>query len=67
MPDVALQEGRRALGVELNADYYRISTQYLAELEMTVHAPTLFDIGGFGAEIDDDATDISEEELMAAD
>lgn len=67
VPYVALQEGRRALGVELNADYYRISTQYLAELEMTVHAPTLFDIGGFGAELDDDATDIPEEELMAAD
>ena len=66
VPYVALQEGRRALGVELNADYYRISTQYLAELEMTVHAPTLFDIGGFGAELDDDATDIPEEELLAA-
>ena len=67
VPYVALQEGRRALGVELNADYYRISTQYLAELEQTVHAPTLFDMGDLVAGLDDEATDIPEEELMAAD
>ena len=55
------------MGVELNADYYHISTQYLAEIEMTLHAPTLFDVGAFGANMDDDAADVPEEELMAAD
>ena len=65
VPYVALQEGRRALGVELNADYYRISTQYLAELEMTVHAPTLFDIGGFGAELDDVVRAVAPVDLAA--
>lgn len=67
VPYVALQEGRRAMGVELNADYYHISTQYLTEVEMTLHAPTLFDTDTFAMPIDDDAADVPEAELMAAD
>ena len=67
VPYVALQEGRRAMGVELNADYYHISRLYLTEIELTLHAPTLFDVAAFGAEIDDDAADVPEEELLAAD
>ena len=67
VPYVALQEGRRALGIELNADYYHISCNYLTELEMTVHAPMLFEVDTFTALVDEDGIELPEEELMAAD
>jgi hypothetical protein len=67
VPYVALQEGRRAMGVELNREYWQIAVNYLTELETTVHAPMLFDVANYAAEISEAAADVDELELMAAD
>ena len=70
VPYVALEEGRRAMGVELNSDYYRISTQYLTELEINLSAPTLFDMADFGEAHhgeDEDTADFELESIVAAD
>lgn len=60
VPYVALQEGRRAIGFELNEDYYRISCNYLTEQETILTGTlSLFDMAEFeaGAKQDDDAVD----------
>ncbi len=65
---VALQEKRRARLHELNADYYRISVQYMQELEQVVHAPTMFNLDTLIVEpdADEEAPDF-EIEMIAAD
>ena len=62
---VAIQEGRRYLGAELNADYWRISCDYLTEQELTAHAPTLFDLPA--ALAGNEGEDVPDELLLAAD
>ena len=44
VPYCAVLMGRRGLSTELNYDYWRDSLPYLAEAEMEVSAPTLFDL-----------------------
>jgi hypothetical protein len=56
VPYVALQEGRQAIGFELNQDYYRISCNYLTEQETILTGTlSLFDMAQFevGAKQDD--------------
>jgi hypothetical protein len=62
---VSIKEGRRYLGVELNADYWRISCDYLTEQEMTAHAPTIFDLPL--PLVGDEIEDAPDELMMAAD
>ena len=44
VPYCALKLGRRGRAVELNVDYWRDSVRFLSAMEMTVGAPTLFDV-----------------------
>jgi len=44
VPLVAIQNGRRGLGIELNPDYYRDGVAYLRAQERTEAVPTLFDL-----------------------
>jgi hypothetical protein len=44
VPLVALQNGRRGLGIELNPDYFRDGVAYLRAQERKETAPTLFDV-----------------------
>lgn len=45
VPYVALQEGRQAIGIELNPDYFQISVNYLTEQE-TILSGTVSLFGG---------------------
>jgi DNA modification methylase len=47
---VAVKKGRRAIGTELNAEYWRCSVGYLEMAENEVAAPTLFDVERFTRE-----------------
>ncbi len=48
VPYVALQEGRKAIGYELNADYYHIAVNYLTEQEtILMQRHSLFDMDMF--------------------
>lgn len=42
---VAVERGRKALGIELKASYWRTGVEYLADLEMRMSQPSLFDLG----------------------
>jgi DNA modification methylase len=44
VPYVAIQRGRRAVGVELNYEYWQWACQYLRDAEIKASAPTLFDL-----------------------
>jgi hypothetical protein len=44
VPLVAIQNGRRGLGIELNPDYFRDGVAYLRAQEHKEAAPTLFDV-----------------------
>lgn len=43
VPLCALKKGRRGIGIELNADYFRDGVGYLKQEEIKQSAPTLFD------------------------
>lgn len=45
----AIRLGRRALGVELNLDYWKDSVGYMEMAERDMDAPTLFDMAAVGA------------------
>ena len=42
---VAVERGRKALGIELKASYWRTGVEYLADLDMRMSQPSLFDLG----------------------
>lgn len=44
VPYCAIKQGRRGLGVELNADYFRDATRYCEAAEAEASVPTLFDL-----------------------
>jgi len=46
VPLRAIQKGRRGAGSELNADYFRCASAYLAEAEREAAVPSLFDLMG---------------------
>lgn len=45
----AIRMGRRAIGTELNVDYWRDSVGYMEMAEREVDVPTLFDLAACGA------------------
>jgi len=49
VPLCALKKGRRGIGIELNADYFRDGVGYLEQEEMKQSAPTLFDFADIAA------------------
>lgn len=67
VPYVALQEGRQAIGFELNQDYYRISCNYLTEQETILTGTlSLFDMTQFEAGAkQDDGDDLADFEFEA--
>jgi hypothetical protein len=72
VPYVALQEGRKAIGFELNPDYYHISVNYLTEQETIMQGTmSLFDLSTVdSAPADDDVLadfELTGELAMAAD
>jgi hypothetical protein len=72
VPYVALQEGRKAIGFELNPDYYHISVNYLTEQETIMQGTmSLFDLSMIdSAPADDDVLadfELTGELAMAAD
>lgn len=44
VPKLAVDMGRRGVGVELNLDYFRDGVGYMRAAEAQVAAPTLFDL-----------------------
>jgi hypothetical protein len=50
VPYVAILQGRRGLGVELNPDYVADSLIYMRAAEKQMQTPTLFDLLALGAE-----------------
>lgn len=72
VPYVALQEGRQAIGIELNPDYFQISVNYLTEQE-TILSGTVSLFGGMsqfdkcdsGDGDDDDLADFEFEPALA--
>lgn len=44
VPYIALQNGRKGIGIELNSDYFRDGVGYLKAEEMKMGMPTLFDV-----------------------
>ena len=44
VPKLAVDMGRRGVGVELNLDYFRDGVGYMRTAEAQVAAPTLFDL-----------------------
>ena len=48
VPVEAVKKGRRGIGVELNADYFRDGVGYLQSADVQVNMPTLFDFIGEG-------------------
>ena len=59
VPTEAVKRGRRGIGVELNADYFRDGVGYLQCADTQVNAPTLFDFLGENQEIDGEQMKIS--------
>lgn len=51
VPYTAVKAGRRGIGIELNADYFRDGLGYLQEADAQQDAPTLFDLVEEGAAI----------------
>jgi DNA modification methylase len=43
VPYVAIQQGRRGYGIELNDEYFRSGVDYCRRAERKALAPTLFD------------------------
>ena len=43
VPAQAVKKGRRGIGIELNADYFRDGVGYLQAADNQVNMPTLFD------------------------
>ena len=53
VPLCALKKGRRGIGIELNADYFRDGVGYLKVEEAKRSAPTLFDFLEAGEEVEE--------------
>ena len=49
VPYVAVRQGRRGLGVELNPEYWRMGAAYCRAAEVEATTPTLFDLSREGA------------------
>ena len=43
VPTEAVKKGRKGIGIELNADYFRDGVGYLQAADCQVNMPTLFD------------------------
>jgi DNA modification methylase len=57
VPMRAVKLGRRGLGIELNADYFRDAVHYCRLAEREVSMPTLFD--ALGEEASDEAAEVA--------
>ncbi len=44
VPFVAMQQGRKGLGIELKRSYFEVARRYLEDLELQQSQPTLFDL-----------------------
>jgi DNA modification methylase len=47
----ALKMRRRAVGTELNEDYWRFAVGYAEAVEAEMDVPTLFDLNGIGRRV----------------